>query len=116
MTPPQPANNADQLPRLPARLPDAHKGSFGAALLIGGSRSMSGAIGLAAMAALRGGAGKVRVACPEVCHAIVAGFDPCYMVVPLPSDPDGLFTLASREKLIALCDEATCVGLGPGLG
>jgi NAD(P)H-hydrate epimerase len=68
------------------------------------------------MAALRGGAGKVRVACPEVCHAIVAGFDPCYMVVPLPSDPDGLFTLASREKLIALCDEATCVGLGPGLG
>jgi ADP-dependent NAD(P)H-hydrate dehydratase len=104
------------LPRLPARPVDAHKGNFGTALLIGGSRTMSGAISLAALAALRGGAGKVRVACPEACHAIVAGFDPCYMVVPLPGDAAGLLARGSLEKLIALCDEATCIGLGPGLG
>jgi NAD(P)H-hydrate epimerase len=114
MNQPQPTPN--NLPRLPARSPDSHKGSFGTALFIGGSLSMSGAVSLAAMAALRAGAGKVRVACPEACHAIVAAFNPCYMVVPLPNDPAGLFTLAAREKLLELCSEATCIGLGPGLG
>ena len=45
------------LPPLPPRKPDAHKGDFGRALLVGGSRGMSGAIALAGLAALRSGAG-----------------------------------------------------------
>jgi NAD(P)H-hydrate epimerase len=47
------------LPKLPPRRPDSHKGDFGRALLIGGSRGMAGAIALAGMACLRSGAGLV---------------------------------------------------------
>lgn len=72
---------ADSLPRLAPRAADSHKGSFGSALLIGGSVGMSGAIALAGMAALRGGAGLVRLATPAPCQAVVASFEPSYMVM-----------------------------------
>jgi NAD(P)H-hydrate epimerase len=106
----------ESLPRLAPRKPEAHKGDFGFALLIGGSRTMAGAISLAAMAALRGGAGKVRVACPESCQTIVAGFDPCYMAVPLEANQEGQFSATTLPELASLCREATCIGCGPGLG
>ena len=77
------------LPVLPPRAPDAHKGTFGTALIIGGSRGMTGAAALAGMAALRGGAGLVRVAVPDVCLETVAAHEPSYMTVPLPCDGAG---------------------------
>ena len=79
----------DDLPCLPPRSPDSHKGDFGRALLIGGSRGMSGAIALAGMAALRSGAGLVTLAIPDACLPTVAGFEPSYMTVPLASDAPG---------------------------
>ena len=48
---------SDDLPRLGPRPRESHKGDYGRALLIGGSNGMAGAIGLAGMAALRGGGG-----------------------------------------------------------
>jgi NAD(P)H-hydrate epimerase len=104
------------LPVLPERPADSHKGDFGLALLIGGSRGMTGAIGLAGMAALRGGAGLVRLAVPDVCLNVAAGFEPSYMTIPLPSDEEGRIVAAAREKIIQLAKVATVVGLGPGLG
>ena len=47
------------LPTLRPREADDHKGDFGRALLVGGSRGMSGAISLSGQAALRSGAGLV---------------------------------------------------------
>ena len=73
----------NELPRLPPRLPDAHKGDFGLALIVGGSRGMAGAAALAGMAALRGGAGLVRLAVPDAILDTVAGFEPSYMTRPL---------------------------------
>ena len=58
------------LPLLPARAADSHKGDFGRALLVGGSRGMTGAIALAGMAALRGGAGLVQLAAPNPINAM----------------------------------------------
>src|SRR5262249_18576401 len=52
------------VPKLPARAADSHKGDFGRILIVSGSRGMSGAAILCATAALRGGAGLVRVAVP----------------------------------------------------
>ena len=52
------------LPRLAPRRPDSHKGDFGRAVLIGGSRGMSGAISLSGIATLRSGAGLVTLAVP----------------------------------------------------
>jgi ADP-dependent NAD(P)H-hydrate dehydratase len=106
----------NELPRLPPRPPDSHKGLFGLALIVGGSRGMAGAAALAGMSALRSGAGLVRVAVPDVCQDVVAAFEPSYMVVGLPSDADGRIALAARAKIVELAASATVVALGPGLG
>lgn len=104
------------LVRLAERPEDAHKGDFGRALLIGGSRGMAGAIGLAGMAALRGGAGLVRLAVPEPCLDVVAGYEPSYMTTPLPADAAGRISAAADEAIDELARSATCVAVGPGLG
>ena len=54
------------LPKLPERPADAHKGQFGRVQIIGGSIGMAGAPALAALAALRSGAGLVQVACATI--------------------------------------------------
>jgi len=111
------SNAADQsLPKLPPRRKDAHKGDFGSALIIGGSRGMAGAAGLAGMAALRGGAGLVRLAVPDVCLETVAAFDPSYMTVPLPCDSAGRIAAAAADKIVELAEAATVIACGPGLG
>ena len=106
----------DELPRLPPRRDDAHKGDFGLALIVGGSRGMAGAAALAGMAALRGGAGLVRLAVPEPCLDTVAGFEPSYMTVPLPADDAGRIAPAAFERIVELAEPATVVACGPGLG
>jgi ADP-dependent NAD(P)H-hydrate dehydratase len=106
----------EQLPNLPPRKPDAHKGDFGTALIVGGSRGMSGAVTLAGLAALRGGAGLVRLAVPVVCQEIIAAFEPSYMTVPVANDPAGRISLAALPKIIEHGKAATVFALGPGLG
>ena len=106
----------DALPRLPPRRPDAHKGDFGLALIVGGSRGMAGAAALAGMAALRGGAGLVRLAVPEAVLDTVAGFEPSYMTVPLPADAAGRIAAAAFDRIVELAEQATVVACGPGLG
>jgi ADP-dependent NAD(P)H-hydrate dehydratase len=104
------------LPELPVRSEDAHKGDFGTALIVGGSRGMSGAVALAGMAALRGGTGLVRLAVPDVCLDTVAGFEPSYMTVPLPCDDAGRIADSAQAKIVDLAENATAVACGPGLG
>jgi len=104
------------LPQLAPRHPDSHKGDFGRALLIGGSRGMAGAIALAGMSCLRSGAGLVKLAVPDCILDTVASFDPSYMTVPLPCDSAGRIKLKSPRKLADFLQPATCVACGPGLG
>jgi ADP-dependent NAD(P)H-hydrate dehydratase len=104
------------LPQLPPRPAASHKGDFGRALFIGGSRGMSGAIALAGMASLRSGAGLVTLAVPDVCLETVAGFDPNYMTVALPCDPHGRLISSATSPLQPFIAQATCIGLGPGIG
>ena len=106
----------NELPRLPPRRPDAHKGDFGLALIVGGSRGMAGAASLAGMAALRGGAGLVRLAVPETILDTVAAFEPCYMTIPLPADAAGRLTAGAFDRIAELAEQATVVACGPGLG
>jgi NAD(P)H-hydrate epimerase len=104
------------LPRLAPRRPDAHKGDFGLALIVGGSRGMAGAAALAGMAALRGGAGLVRVAVPDPILETVAGFEPAYMTIPLPADPSGHIAAAAFDRIAESSEQATIIACGPGLG
>jgi NAD(P)H-hydrate epimerase len=104
------------LPQLPPRKLTSHKGDFGRALLIGGSRGMAGAISLAAKATLRSGAGLVTVATPDVCQSTVASFEPSYMTLGLASDEDGRLAKMSHRPIVEAATTATAIGCGPGLG
>lgn len=104
------------LPPLPKRAAESHKGDFGRAVLIGGSRGMSGAISLAGIAALRSGAGLVRLGVPDICLETIASFEPSYMTVPLPCDERGRITAAATASIMGLAEGATCIACGPGLG
>lgn len=57
---------------LPIRRLDANKGTFGKALIIGGSANYVGAPGLSAQAAYRSGAGLVTVAAPRPVASVLA--------------------------------------------
>lgn len=104
------------VPRLAARVPDSHKGSYGRVLVIAGSRGMSGAAVLAGSAALRGGAGLVQVAVPTGVQAVVEAGHPCYMTAGLPEDPRGRFAADAIDELIELAQWADVVAVGPGIG
>lgn len=101
--------------RLPPRDKDSHKGDYGRALLIGGSRGMSGAIAISGIAALRSGAGLVTIAAPENCVDKVATFHPAYMTAPLPCDGAQISSLAD-DNLRELAEGKECLAIGPGLG
>ncbi len=105
-----------RVPELPPRRNDSHKADYGRALLIGGSCGMAGAISLSGMAALRTGAGLVTLAVPAASLSVVAGFEPCYMTIPLSSDAEGRVDAAAADTLLERSAASTCVGLGPGLG
>ena len=104
------------LPKLPPRDAASHKGDFGRLLLIGGSQGMAGSISLSGMAALRSGAGLMKLAVPAACLATVASFDPCYMTIPLASDVEGRIALAAREAIAEAAASADVIACGPGLG
>jgi NAD(P)H-hydrate epimerase len=106
----------EDLPSLPPREPESHKGTYGRALLIGGSRGMSGAIAMSGMACLRSGAGLVKLATADACLDTVAAYEPSMMTAPLPCDDAGRISLAAKETLDGLTSGQTCIGLGPGIG
>jgi ADP-dependent NAD(P)H-hydrate dehydratase len=103
------------LPVLPPRRAESHKGDYGRALLVGGSRGMSGAIALAGMSTLRSGAGLVTLAVPRSVQDVVASFCPCYMTHEL-ADDEGHFAISAAKQLLSFAGTATALALGPGLG
>jgi NAD(P)H-hydrate epimerase len=103
-------------PKLPPRAADGHKGSYGRVLVAAGSRGMTGAAVLCGGAALRGGAGLVRVACPAEVQAVVAAGNPCYTTAAIPQHADGTYSATSADEVVRLAEEADVVALGPGLG
>ncbi len=103
-------------PKLPPRVADGHKGTYGRVLIVGGSLGMTGAAVLAGGAALRGGAGLVRVACPAEVQPIVAAGNPCYTTAAIPQHADGTYSARSADEVVGLAEGADVLALGPGLG
>jgi len=110
-----PSPPPEDLPRMPPRLRGASKRDFGRVVMVGGSAGMAGAPALAAMAALRSGAGLVELVVPETVVAIAAGFDPCVMTCGLPA-ADGEFASGTAASLTARLARASAVAIGPGIG
>jgi NAD(P)H-hydrate epimerase len=105
-----------ELPRLPRRVHDAHKGTFGTVQVVAGSRGMAGAAVLAGRGALRAGAGLVRVACPMSILDVVAASYPGYTTVGIRQHTDGSFGDGAAEELIEQVRQAHVAAIGPGLG
>ncbi len=101
---------------LPARPASGHKGSFGHALVVAGSRGKTGAAALAAEGAARSGAGLVTIACPASCNEILEVKCTEMMTVPVADGADGAFAAAALAPLLALARERDAVAFGPGVG
>lgn len=99
---------------LPLRPLNVQKYTAGKALVIAGSRGMTGAAVLAARAALRSGAGLVTLAVPEGLAELVDAQTPEILTLPLP----GRRALArgAIDVLRSCMRKYDCVLLGPGLG
>lgn len=91
---------------LPARRRDAHKGAYGHVLVIGGDSGMSGAVQMAAEAALRIGAGLVSVATRQE-HAIALNNNRPELMC---------HGVKKASDLTPLFERATVIVVGPGLG
>jgi hydroxyethylthiazole kinase-like uncharacterized protein yjeF len=97
---------------------NANKGNFGHVFVLGGSRGMSGAPAMAALAALRAGAGRVTAAVPEGIASTVAAHAPEIMTLPLAETAAGGIALSNLEALRRQfsANEKVTLALGPGLG
>ena len=103
------------LSMLPDRDVKAHKGRFGRILLLCGSMGYTGAAALAAMGALRSGAGLVYLGVPACIYAIEAVKLTEPVVFPLP-DRDGTLSPDSIPQIREMLSRMDAVLVGPGLG
>jgi len=106
----------ETIPKLKSRKADAHKGDFGKVCIIAGSVGMSGAAALAGRAALRAGAGLVRVATSQSALPIVASIEPSYTTVALPEDNTGKISSKAVSTILNLTSDNDCFAFGPGVG
>lgn len=100
---------------LPERDPWGHKGTFGKILLLCGSRGFTGAAYLAAMGALRSGAGLVFLGVPESIYAIEAVKLNEPVVFPLPEE-DGKLSGQALTEISRRLPQMDAVLIGCGLG
>lgn len=97
---------AEDLEELPARKPYGNKGTFGKVLLVAGSEGMCGAAYLSAEAALKAGAGMVKI------QTVEANRVPLQVLLPeamISCD----FDEEENQRLLDWCDVLV---IGPGLG
>lgn len=100
---------------LPKRQDNSHKGNYGKILLLCGSRGYTGAAALAAMGALRTGAGLVYLAVPESIYAIEAVKLTEPVISPLPDD-NGTYAATAVSSVLSMLTGKDAVLIGPGIG
>jgi ADP-dependent NAD(P)H-hydrate dehydratase / NAD(P)H-hydrate epimerase len=93
---------------LPKRRADAHKGHFGTVVVVGGSQETPGAAMLAAQAALRSGAGLVRLAADQQTLGLLRAVTPDVMLL---ARAEGEEPGAWAARLLEV---ATALVVGPG--
>ncbi|MHC4431564.1 MAG: ADP-dependent NAD(P)H-hydrate dehydratase, partial [Planctomycetota bacterium] len=109
-------NIVETVPKLDPRAIDAHKGDFGKVCIVAGSRGMSGAAALAGRAALRSGAGLVRVATPKSVLPIVASIEPSFTTIALLEDSSGRISAKATNAILEAVAQNDATAFGPGVG
>lgn len=100
---------------LPRRVRASHKGRYGRVLLVGGSAGYTGAMTLAASAALRSGAGLVHVIVPKSLVSAVATRVPSAMVQAGPETAAGTLSSDVWSDLRRQLESFDALLIGPGL-
>ena len=104
------------------RAADANKGKFGHVLVVGGTfgsaGGKAGAPSMAALAALRVGAGLVTAAVPAPALAVISAVAPELMTWPLAVSAAGSISdeNLAAERVAALMAGKTVLAIGPGIG
>lgn len=96
--------------------PESYKNTHGHALVVAGSRRMTGAAVLCGDAAICSGAGLVTVATPEsALSSVAARLMPEVMTAALPETKDGAVSFEAYEQFEKLRERATVIAVGCGL-
>ena len=102
---------------LPNRPKDSHKGTCGKILIVAGSRGMTGAASLAAMSAMKVGAGLVTLTTPESLNPIYEMKLTEVMTAPLDEVKQGIIGGdKAAEKILDLAETVDAILIGSGLG
>ena len=109
-------DSTDYPPSRYTRLSQVHKYSAGKVFIIAGSRGFTGAALLASKAALRSGAGLVRLALPESLGSIAESSSLETVVDYVAETGSHGIALAALSDLQRGCEWADAVVIGPGLG
>ena len=101
---------------LPSRPSESHKGTFGRAMVVAGSRNFLGAASLAGIAAARVGAGLVTIAIPESLVSSVApsAVEPTFL--PLPESRRGVVSTDAADAVLDALPAYSALLVGCGLG
>ena len=102
--------------QLPPRRLDSHKGTYGHALVIAGSRHYVGAAWLASQASVRTGAGLTTLASPESVYPIAAAKGAEAIHLPLPQDEYGRIHTSAVDVIRQTDRRFTAVLAGCGMG
>lgn len=100
---------------MPLRDRKGHKGSFGKVSIVGGSKGMAGAPALTGKAALRTGAGLVKIALPELVETSVADYRDELIIESLAA-LDKTISQKAADQIIDLAEEMDVIAVGPGMG
>lgn len=99
---------------LPAREPETHKRAAGYAVVVGGSRWMTGAVALMAGGAYRAGAGLVAVVVPSSILPVVQGAIREAVFAPLRETEAGT-AAGGGDRLAEILGQADALAVGPGM-
>ncbi len=95
---------------------EGHKGTFGHALVVGGSKAYAGAVALSGMAVLQAGAGLSTVFTTESARCAVYQGRPELMVRSFGTPETEWLTAAALPALLPLLQGKSALAVGPGLG
>ncbi len=106
---------SDIIARLPHRGFDVHKYQLGKVFVLAGSIGLSGAAAMSSMAALRTGAGIVKLGVPASLNAIMEVKLTEIMTIPYRDTSEGSLGMQDLEGMLDMIESSTVSVIGPGI-